>query len=117
MNASPMTPCRPALGVGLTGEKYKGQRGRLTLRRQLLLQLLTLLVLFTVLFPILWIFSLSLDPRNRSRPDGLNLIPPARRSRRTSQVIAQPTSNPICFLELALNSLEDRARARRSSAW
>ena len=28
-------------------------------------------ILLTVLFPILWIFSLALDPRNLSRPDGL----------------------------------------------
>ena len=31
---------------------------------------------FTVLFPIIWIVSMSLDPRNLARPDGLNLIPP-----------------------------------------
>ena len=29
-----------------------------------------------MLFPILWIFSLSIDPRTCSGPEGLNLIPP-----------------------------------------
>jgi arabinogalactan oligomer / maltooligosaccharide transport system permease protein len=104
MSASEAIPTRA--GVGLYGKRYRGQRGRLTLRRQLLLQFLTLLVLFTVMFPILWIISLSLDPLNRSRPDGLNLIPAGATLESYVQVIAQPTNNPISFLELALNSMK-----------
>ena len=56
------------------------------------------------MFPVLWIVSLSLDPRNLSRPDGLNLIPPGATLEAYAKVLAQPTSNPISFLELALNS-------------
>ena len=41
-----------------------------------------ILITFTVLFPIVWIFSMSIDPRGLFRPDGLNLIPPGRHARR-----------------------------------
>lgn len=76
----------------------------LPLGRQLILQGLCLVIGFTVLFPILWILSLSLDPRGLSRPDGLNLIPPGATLDAYRQVFEQPTSNPVSFLELARNS-------------
>lgn len=79
---------------------------RLPLGRQLLLQAVLLLITFTVLFPIVWILSMSLDPRNLSRPDSLSLIPPGASLAAYERVIAQPTSNPISFVELALNSLK-----------
>ena len=78
----------------------------LPLRRQLVLQLVCLLITATVLFPIIWIFSMSIDPRNLARPDGLNLIPPGASLDAYAKVIAQPTSNPISFIELTLNSLK-----------
>jgi len=59
----------------------------------------------TVLFPIVWIVSIALDPRNIARPDGLNLIPPGATLDAFAQVIRQPTQNPVSFLQLALNSL------------
>ena len=74
--------------------------------RQLGLQLLCLFVLFTVLFPIIWVVSLSLDPLNRSRPDGLNIIPSGATLEAYAQVLRQPTNNPITFIELTLNSLK-----------
>ncbi len=77
----------------------------LPLGRQLILQGLCIVIGFTVLFPILWIVSLSLDPRGLSRPDGLNLIPPGATLDAYRQVFEQPTSNPVSFLELARNSL------------
>ncbi len=55
-----------------------------------------------MLFPILWIFSLALDPRNLSRPD--SLIPPGASLDAFARVIAQPTSDEISLLELARNS-------------
>lgn len=79
---------------------------RMTLRTQLALQGLCLLIAFTVFFPILWIVSMALDPRNLSRPDGLNLIPPGASLEAFAQVIEQPTSNPVSFPELAFNSLK-----------
>ncbi|MET1231540.1 MAG: ABC transporter permease subunit [Candidatus Limnocylindrales bacterium] len=104
MSASEALPTRG--GVGLYGKRYRGQRGRLTLRRQLLLQFLTLLVLFTVMFPVIWVVSLSLDPLNRSRPEGLSLIPEGATIESYFQVLEQPTNNPISFAELAANSLK-----------
>ena len=77
-------------------------RGRLTVRGQIALQVLCLLITFTVVFPILWIFSLALDPRNLSRPD--SLIPPGASLDAFARVIAQPTSDNISLLELARNS-------------
>jgi arabinogalactan oligomer/maltooligosaccharide transport system permease protein len=79
---------------------------RLPIGRQLLIQLILLFITATVLFPIVWIFSMSLDPRNLSRPVGLDLIPPGASLDAFRKVIAQPTSNPISFIELALNSLK-----------
>ena len=60
-------------------------------RQQLVLQIICLLITATVLFPILWIFSLALDPRNLSRPD--SLIPPGASLDAFARVIAQPTSD------------------------
>jgi arabinogalactan oligomer / maltooligosaccharide transport system permease protein len=83
------------------------QEGRpIPMGRQILLQLICFGIAATVLFPIVWIFSMSIDPRNFARPDGLNLIPPGASFEAYAKVIAQPTSNPISFIELALNSLK-----------
>jgi arabinogalactan oligomer/maltooligosaccharide transport system permease protein len=90
---------------GRTRTRSSDER-RLPLGRQLLLQAICLLVAFTVIFPILWIVSLALDPRNLSRPDGLNLIPPGASLDAFAAVIEQPTSNPVSFPELAFNSLK-----------
>lgn len=77
-------------------------RGRLTGRQQFGLQVICLVITATVLFPILWIFSLALDPRNLSRPD--SLIPAGASLDAFARVLAQPTSDDIGFLELARNS-------------
>jgi arabinogalactan oligomer/maltooligosaccharide transport system permease protein len=81
-------------------------RRDLSLSRQVLLQALCVLILFTVMFPVLWVVSLSLDPLNRSRPTGLNLIPTGATLEAYAQVLKQPTNNPIGFAELAFNSLK-----------
>ncbi len=78
----------------------------MTLRSQLALQALCVLIVFTVFFPILWIVSMALDPRNLSRPEGLNLVPPGASLQAFAQVIDQPTSNPVSFPELAFNSFK-----------
>lgn len=80
-------------------------RRKLPLRRQLVLQVLCLLITASVLFPIVWIVSMSLDPRNISRPTSLTLIPPGASLAAFSKVMAQPTPNPVSFPQLALNSL------------
>ncbi len=78
---------------------------RLPLRRQLGLQLICLAIASTVLFPLLWVVSMSLDPRNISRPTDLTLIPPGASLDAYAKVLAQPTENPVSFWQLALNSL------------
>src|SRR5687767_8340254 len=92
-------------GVGRTRTRGDEER-RLPLGRQILLQLILLFVTFTVLFPIIWIASMAVDPRNLARPDGLTLIPPGASLDAYAKVIAQPTSNPISFIELMLNSIK-----------
>jgi arabinogalactan oligomer / maltooligosaccharide transport system permease protein len=91
---------RPAVRTVADDEK------KLPAVRQILLQALCIFIGMTVLFPIVWIFSMSIDPRNFSRPDGLNLIPPGASFDAYAKVINQPTNNPVSFLELALNSLK-----------
>jgi arabinogalactan oligomer / maltooligosaccharide transport system permease protein len=98
---------RRFLTRGVAGTKRKGsEERRLPLGRQILTQVILLLITFTVLFPLVWVVSMSVDPRNLARPDGLNLIPPGASLNAYAQVIAQPTSNDISFIGLALNSLK-----------
>jgi arabinogalactan oligomer/maltooligosaccharide transport system permease protein len=92
-------------GLRVWGRTTKQSGRKVPLGRQILLQLVCLGIAFTVIFPILWIVSLSLDPRGLTRPDGLNLIPPGISFDAYGRVIAQPTSNDISFVQLALNSL------------
>lgn len=75
---------------------------KMSLSQQIISQILCLLVLAIVLFPILWIISMSIDPRNISRPS--SLIPPGASLNAYQQVLSKPTPNPVSFLELARNS-------------
>ena len=74
--------------------------------KQLAYQVLLLVIAFIVLFPILWVVSLSLDPRNISRPTELSLIPPGASFAAYEKVLQQPTANPVSFGQLAFNSLK-----------
>ena len=76
-----------------------------SLRKQLLLQAILLFVTFTVLFPLIWIVSLSLDPRGIARPTELTLIPPGATLQAFRAVLDHPTSNPVSFTQLAMNSI------------
>ena len=82
------------------------QERTLPLRQQLILQVACLFIALTVLFPIIWVVSMSIDPRNISRPDALTLIPPGASLQAYEKVIARPTSNDISFLGLLANSLK-----------
>jgi arabinogalactan oligomer/maltooligosaccharide transport system permease protein len=79
----------------------------MTLGSQLLSQLFLLLVAATVLYPILWIISMSFDPRDISRPTTLRLNPFAGGAsvKAYQDVIAQPTPNPVDLEQLIFNSL------------
>ncbi len=104
--SSEMSSDKLSLGGRISG-RLSGRTGagrHLSLGRQLLLQAILLFIAFTVLFPILWIVSLSLDPRGISRPSDLRLLPPGASFKAYQEVIAQPTSNPVSFGQLAFNS-------------
>lgn len=77
---------------------------RLPLRKQLVRQLICLFIAFVIIFPMLWIVSLSLDPRDISRPTEFRLIPPGASFDAYKRVFDQPTANPVKFRELARNS-------------
>ena len=89
------------VAVARTGD---GGRRRRNLLTQVGMQAIAIFITFTVLFPILWIVSLAIDPRNVSRPD--SLIPPGASLDAFVRVLKQPTSNPVSFLELAFNSFK-----------
>lgn len=58
--------------------------------RQVALQLFLLTVTAFVLFPILWIFSLALDPRNIDKPLELRLIPPGASLNSFRKILVEP---------------------------
>ncbi len=58
--------------------------------RQIGVQIFLLLVTLMVLFPILWIFSLALDPRNIDKPLELRLIPPGASFQSFRTVLLEP---------------------------
>jgi len=97
---------RRLLNRGVRAKSARSDEKKLPLRRQIGLQLILLFITASVLFPVVWIISMSIDPRNLSRPDGLNLIPPGASLNAYGAVLNQPTSNPISFIELAFNSLK-----------
>jgi arabinogalactan oligomer / maltooligosaccharide transport system permease protein len=70
-----------------------------------LVQVFLLAILAAVLFPVVWIVSMSLDPRGLSRPTGLMLIPPGATLDAYRQVLTRPSPNPVTFLQLLRNSL------------
>lgn len=80
------------------------KRARETMRIDLL-QVVLLLVLSTILFPVLWIVSMSLDPRDFSRPQGLSIIPPGATLESYKAVLTKPSPNPVTFPQLLRNSL------------
>jgi len=82
-----------------------GERG-MTLGAQLLSQLLLLVVAATVLYPILWVVSMSFDPRDISRPTVLRLNPfqGGLSLKAYADVIKKPTANPVSLGQLMFNS-------------
>lgn len=65
-------------------------RKRKAIMQQILLQVFLLCVTATVLFPIMWIFSLALDPRNIGQQLELRLIPPGASLQAFDKVLLQP---------------------------
>jgi arabinogalactan oligomer/maltooligosaccharide transport system permease protein len=91
---------RIALGFQTAGRNFvaffhlneEGGRIRKTFFRQLGLQLFLLAVTATVLFPILWILSMALDPRNIDKPLSLTLLPPGASFAAFHKVLFEPFS-------------------------
>ena len=78
----------------------------MTLPKQLIFQLILLFITFTVLFPILWVVSMSVDPRaDVLRPTTLTLIPPGFSLKAYTDILQKPTTNPVSLPTLFLNSL------------
>jgi arabinogalactan oligomer/maltooligosaccharide transport system permease protein len=77
--------------------------GKMTLKRQIISQVLAILILLIVLFPVLWIVSMSIDPRNVSRPS--TLLPPGASFEAYKIIFTKPTANPVSFVELLRNSI------------
>jgi len=83
--------------------------------KQIGMHLFLLLVLFTVMFPILWVFSMALDPRDIDKPLELTLIPPGASFESFRKVLFEPfgqmCKNPndpascMTFAKLFKNSL------------
>jgi arabinogalactan oligomer / maltooligosaccharide transport system permease protein len=96
----------PTMRAPQTAAHKTKKKRELSLGRQLLYQVTLLAIAFVVLFPILWIVSLSLDPRGISRPTELNLIPPGASLKAFQAVMDKPTNNPVTFAQLAFNSLK-----------
>ncbi|MBN1315476.1 MAG: ABC transporter permease subunit [Anaerolineales bacterium] len=80
------------------------KRARETMRIDLV-QIFLLLVMVIVLFPVVWILSMSLDPRDFSRPSGLTIVPPGATLSAYSQILTKPSPNPVTFVQLLRNSL------------
>jgi arabinogalactan oligomer/maltooligosaccharide transport system permease protein len=83
--------------------------------RQIGLQIALLSVLAIVMFPLLWVFSMALDPRNIDKPLELSLIPPGASFAAFSRVLFEPykllcsdpsdVSSCMTFWQLLRNSL------------
>lgn len=101
----------PVTGVAIAKPKLAyaesqivGQK--MTLPKQIIFQLILLFITFTVLFPILWVVSMSFDPRaDIMRPTTLYLIPPGCSLKAYADILERPTSNPVNLPTLFLNSL------------
>jgi arabinogalactan oligomer / maltooligosaccharide transport system permease protein len=75
----------------------------LKLGKQLLLQAICLFLAFTVLYPILWVVARSVDPSPLNRPT--ELLPEGATLDAYRAVLTQPTTNPVSFVRLALNTI------------
>jgi arabinogalactan oligomer / maltooligosaccharide transport system permease protein len=71
----------------------------------ILAHLALVVVAATVLFPIVWIFSMALDPRNIARPTSLDLIPANASLKAFDRVLTEPLANNVMFTTLLKNSL------------
>jgi arabinogalactan oligomer/maltooligosaccharide transport system permease protein len=81
------------------------RRRRGPLVEDILAHLALLVITFTVIFPLLWIFSMAIDPRNISRPTTLTLIPDGWSFDAFDRVLTEPHANNVMFTTMLKNSL------------
>ncbi|HRA47878.1 MAG TPA: ABC transporter permease subunit [Thermomicrobiales bacterium] len=89
-------PKREIDGQRITGKQWA---------EDVLVHLLLVVVALTVLFPIVWVVSMAIDPRNISRPTTLNLIPAGATFAAFDRVLTEPLANNVMFTTLLKNSL------------
>ena len=89
----------------IQGRTSTGERG-ISFVSQVFSQLFLLLVAATVIYPILWVVSMSLDPRDISRPTELRINPAqgGLTFKAYEDVFKQPTANPVSLGQLMFNS-------------
>jgi arabinogalactan oligomer/maltooligosaccharide transport system permease protein len=75
------------------------------LGEDILAHIALILIAFIVLFPIVWVVSMAIDPRNISRPTSLNLIPDGATLDAFRRVLTDPQANNITFSTMLKNSL------------
>ncbi|MDP9471283.1 MAG: ABC transporter permease subunit, partial [Chloroflexota bacterium] len=92
---------------GALAERTEYQRPRQvgSLVENVLAHLALLLILFVVLFPVLWIISMALDPRNIERLTSLTLIPPGASLAAFNRILTEPLPNNVSFWTMFRNSL------------
>jgi arabinogalactan oligomer / maltooligosaccharide transport system permease protein len=86
-------------------EQWRVRPSRGLLIEDVLSHLALVLIAFIVLFPILWVVSMALDPRNISRPTSLDLIPRGATLDAFKRVLTEPQANNVEFATMLKNSL------------
>ncbi len=97
---------RPSLLDKLGRDSKSVEAGKkLPLIQQLALQLFLGAIALIVLYPLMWVFSLSISPTDDLRPAELRIIPQDASFQAYREVMNLPTPNPVTFSQLAFNSL------------
>lgn len=102
-NAAPQTVAARATASAQTDAQRRYVRSAFI--EDILAHVALLAITFIVLFPLLWVASMALDPRNINRPTSLNLIPPGASLDAFRRVLTEPQANNIMFSTMLKNSL------------
>ncbi|HEV2109502.1 MAG TPA: sugar ABC transporter permease [Thermomicrobiales bacterium] len=94
-------------GAGQVAPRADFQRSRQygPMIEDILAHLALIFILLVVLFPVLWVISLALDPRNIARPTSLRLIPPGASLDAFRRILTEPLPNNVGFWTMFRNSM------------
>jgi len=95
----------PGRATSVTNDMTISHKRRGPWLEDILSHLALLFIAAIVLFPIVWIVSMSLDPRNISRPTTLVLIPSGATLNAFKRVLTEPQANNVTFATMLRNSL------------